>query len=283
MRFAVFTVSLPEFTPEQALTELRSAGYDGVEWRVVDQQPANPPGFWAGNHCTWPLSGFVEAAPRIRAMTEAAGLAMPNVGTYATCGELDAVERAMAGTAALGAPQLRVNVLRYDGSESYMRVWDRSIAQYREVAAMARRYGVRALIEIHHGSLIPSASAAAAFLRGFDPRDVGTIHDAGNMVYEGFENYRMGLEVLGPYLGHVHLKNAEWQFIGKRDDGSTEWRATWATIPGGVVDMRALFRALRAIGYDGWVSFEDFSSTQPLRERIRSNLEYIKKVAAATM
>ena len=79
------------------------------------------------------------------------------------------------------------------GRPPYLPLRERSRAQYREVAAMARRYGVRALIEIHMGNITPSASAAAAFLEGFDPRDVGVIHDAGNMVYEGYEQYRLGL------------------------------------------------------------------------------------------
>ncbi|GIX08239.1 MAG: hypothetical protein KatS3mg115_2642 [Candidatus Poribacteria bacterium] len=44
----------------------------------------------------------------------------------------------------------------------------------------------------------------------FRPEQVGVIHDAGNMVHEGFENYQMGCELLGPYLAHVHVKNAAW-------------------------------------------------------------------------
>src|SRR5262249_4743674 len=216
MRFAYFTVGLPEHTPEEAVGLLREAGYNGVEWRVTDQAPApdGVPGFWAGNRCTWPLSSFVEDAPRIRALAETAGLEMPNVGTYMTCDDLDAVERGMRGAVLLGAPRLRVNVPKYGGEAGYLQLRDRSRAQYREVAALARQYSVRALIEIHHGSLIPSASAAAAFLAGFDPRDVGVIHDAGNMVYEGYEQYRMGLELLGPYLAHVHFKSARWQAAG---------------------------------------------------------------------
>lgn len=280
MQFAIFTVGLPDYTPEEAVNVLRELGYDGIEWRVTDQSPSvdGAPGFWAGNRCTWPLSSFVEDAPRIRALTEQAGLAMPSVGTYVTCEDLPAVERAMQGAADLGAPQLRVNVPRYDGSTSYLKLRDRSLGQYREVAELARRYGVRALIEMHHGSLTASASAATAFLTGFDPRYVGVIHDAGNMVYEGYEQYRLGLEVLGPYLGHVHLKNAVWQVVGARADGSAEWRATWAPIAKGIVDMASLLQALRAVGYDGWVSFEDFSTDQPLRERIRDNLAYVKQV-----
>lgn len=281
MKYAIFTVGLPEWTPEQAVAELRDAGYDGVEWRVTDQQPSSDgkPGFWAGNNCTWPFSSFIEDAPRIRALTEGAGLGQPSVGTYVTCENLEAVEQAMRGAALIGATQLRINVPSYRGTESYLRLRDRSRAQYRDVADLARTHGVRALIEIHMGNLTPSASAAASFLEGFDPRYVGAIHDAGNMVYEGFEHYRLGLEVLGPYLGHVHLKNAAWRETGKRPDGSTQWQAGWASIRGGVVDMAALFKALREIGYDGWVSFEDFSSEGPLRERIRDNLAYVKSLA----
>jgi sugar phosphate isomerase/epimerase len=47
----------------------------------------------------------------------------------------------------------------------------------------------------------------------------------------------------------------------------------------GVVDMTALFRALRLVGYDGWASFEDFSTEQPLADRLRDNLAYVKRVA----
>lgn len=281
MQFAMFTVGLPEYTPDEAVAILHEIGYDGIEWRVTDQTPSadGTPGFWAGNRCTLPLATFVEDASHIRALTESYGLAMPNVGTYVTCEDLAAVERAMQGVAALGADQLRVNVPKYDGRESYRQLRDRSLGQYREVEALARQYGVRALIEIHMGNLTPSASAAASFLQHFDPQYVGAIHDAGNMVYEGYEQYRLGLEVLGPYLAHVHLKNARWQPSGTRPDGSTAWSATWAPLAHGIVDLAALFQALHSVGYDGWASFEDFSTDLPLDQRIRHNLSYVRQVA----
>ncbi len=280
MKYAIFTVSLPEYTPEEAVRVLRDAGYDGVEWRVVDQGASadGTPGFWASNRCTWPLVSFAEDAPRIRELTESAGLAMPSVGTYATCADLSAVEQAMRGASALGAPCLRVNVPGYDGKSPYLELRQRAQLQYREVEALARHYGVRALIEIHMGNLTPSASAAAQFLQPFDPRYVGVIHDAGNMVYEGYEQYRLGLEVLGPYLAHVHIKNAAWRQIGTRADGSAEWKAEWAPITQGAVNFAALVRALRAVDYDGWLSFEDFSTTEPLAERVQNNLSYLQTI-----
>ena len=182
----------------------------------------------------------------------------------------------MDGAAAIGAPSIRVQVPRYDGSEPYVDCATRRGARSTASSSRRRASGVRALVETHMQTILPSASAAFAFCTGFDPAHIGVIHDAGNMVYEGFEHYRMGLEVLGPYLAHVHLKNARWVTAGTRRDGSTRWKPEFAALTDGAVDVRALFAALAAVGYDGWVSFEDFSTTRPLFERTRENLAYAR-------
>ncbi len=289
MKYAIFTVSTPEFTPEEAVVELKDAGYDGIEWRVTDDplmSGSGPTvaghgdniGFWSGNRCTHSLTSLVEDAPRIRAMTEAAGLAMPNIGTYVSCEEPELVEHAMKGVKALGARGLRVRVPNYDGVGPYLSLRNRAIGQYRDVEALAKQYGVKALIEMHMNNIVPSASACALFVQGFDPNHVGIIHDCGNMVYEGYEQYRLSLEILGPYLAHVHVKNARWEAEGTRTDGSIEWCASFAPITQGVADVRKLMDALRAVGYDGWLAFEDFSTTVPLKQRIRDNLAYIKSL-----
>lgn len=289
MKFAIFTVSTPEWTPEEAVVELKAAGYDGVEWRVTDDPLMSGSGrtvaghgpnigFWQGNRCTLSLSSLIEDAPRIRAMTEAVGLAMPSVGTYVSCEEPELVEHAMKGVKALGAPALRVRVPNYDGISPYLALRDRARGQYRDVEALAKQYGLKALIEMHMNNIVPSASACAAFVDGFDPNHVGIIHDCGNMVFEGYEQYRLGVEVLGPYLAHVHIKSAKWEVVGSRTDGSTEWRAVFAPLKSGIVDVRRLVDALRAVGYDGWIAFEDFSTELPLAQRIRDNLDYVKSL-----
>ena len=281
MRFAVFTVSLPEWSPPEAVEHLAALGYDGIEWRVIDQPPFDgAPSFWAGNRCTWPLASIVDDATRMRAMSADAELDIPNLGTYVSCLDLDAVELALRGAAAAQVPSIRVQVPNYDGRAPYLPLRDRALAAFDTVADLADRHGVRALVEIHMRTIVPSASAAAQFCASFDPRHVGVIHDAGNMVFEGFEAYRMGLEVLGPYLAHVHLKNARWTETGARDDGSSGWAAGFAPLTAGSVDVPALFGALASVGYDGWVSFEDFSTTRPLLDRTRENLEYVSAVLA---
>jgi sugar phosphate isomerase/epimerase len=185
----------------------------------------------------------------------------------------------MKGVQALGAPALRVRVPNYDGVAPYRVLRDRALGQYRDVEALARKYGIKAMIEMHMNNIVPSASACVAFVQSFDPQYVGIIHDCGNMVYEGYEQYRLGLEILGPHLAHVHIKSAKWEVAGQRADGSTEWRAAFAALRSGIVDVRRLLEALHAVGYDGWIAFEDFSTDLSLAQRIRDNLSYVKSLA----
>jgi sugar phosphate isomerase/epimerase len=134
------------------------------------------------------------------------------------------------------------------------------------------------LIELHHRTIVSSASAAVRLVDGLDPAHVGVIHDVGNMVFEGHEDYLAGLEMLGDHLAHVHVKNVAWQTDGTRPDGSVAWRADWSPLRSGQVDLSAYFRALSTVGYDGWVTSEDFSVDLPLAERTRDNLTYLRSL-----
>ena len=281
MKYAVFTVSTPDYTPEETVQKLKEYGYDGVEWRVTDQEKADGSGFWNGNRATIPFSTFEQDAPRFRQITEEAGLGQSGAGTYVLCDDLPGVEASIRGVKALGADRFRVRVPGYDGLAPYMPIWETSKAQYRDVVALAGQHDVKVLLELHHRSIIPTASAARLFLDGLDPAHVGVIHDAGNMVFEGFEAYRLGLEILGPYLAHVHVKNARWYPDKYQEDGSLAWVCGWAGLHRGIANMTDLMRALRAIGYDDWIAFEDFSTDQPLDDRLKENLIYMKGVEAA--
>jgi sugar phosphate isomerase/epimerase len=281
MKYSVFTVSMPTYTPAEAVDKLKELGYDGIEWRVIDQDPDTPPkSFWQGNLCTLPLTGLPEKAAEYKKLTDDAGLAVSGVASYVRCDNPEDAELAIQGAKALGATQLRIGVPGYDGLEPFKPIWDKAKVEYKVIAALAEKYQVKALIELHHRSITPSASAARLFLDGFDPKYVGAIHDAGNMVHEGFETHRLSLEMLGPYLAHVHAKNARWFPKGYVKDGfnTVEWMSDWATIPKGIIDFRALYTALVQVGYDGWIALEDFSTDYKLDERLKMNLLYLTTI-----
>ncbi|MFF1573677.1 sugar phosphate isomerase/epimerase family protein [Leifsonia sp. NPDC058292] len=282
MKFSVFTASTPEWTPEEAAGELAAQGWDGVEWRVTDQAQATPPGFWAGNRATWPLDGLENSLADIARITRDAGLEFSGIGGYARCDDHANVDRMLAATAELGARQVRVTMPRTDTGADYREVFAAARRDVARAAAKAAELGVKALIELHHETITPSASAAFRLVDGLDPEHVGVIHDLGNLVIEGQEHPLSAFQLLGPYLAHVHVKNVRWVPGDPESDGTVPWRAEWATLRAGQADVSAYFTALHEFGYDGWVTSEDFSTELPLRERTTDNLAYLRQVEART-
>jgi sugar phosphate isomerase/epimerase len=276
MRFGVFTVGLPELTPEEAAEALAGAGYDGVEWRVTHVPEVvrdEPPSFWRNNRCTFEPD--LAEAVRAREVARAAGLDVIGLGTYLKVGDLEATGAAMRFAREAGAPQLRVGVGRTDGVARYSDLARLTRDHLERVQELAAEHGLKALVEIHHRTVIPSASMAERLVRGLDPERVGVIVDAGNMAREGFEDYRYGLEILGPYVAHVHVKNSAW----RRPDGGGVWEPAWSPLDDGVVDFEAFFTALAEFGYDGWVVVEDFSDARPARQALVHNLGFLRRAA----
>ncbi len=108
MKYAWFTVGLPEYTPEQAVKTLKQHGYHGIEWRVVnDTGDTTKPGFWGGNRttlqATWTDAQFLAVAN----MTRSEGMEMPNLGAYTKAADFDTAKRMIDVAALMGVPSLR--------------------------------------------------------------------------------------------------------------------------------------------------------------------------------
>jgi sugar phosphate isomerase/epimerase len=290
MKFSVFTASTPDWTPEEAVATLAAQGWDGIEWRITDQAEAAEPGFWAGNKATIPLTGLEGNLDRIATITREAGLQFSGIGGYARCDNHDDVERMLAATAALGAGQVRVTTLPLGtavwGNEApsgipYPILFEAARRDFEWVAARAAHHGVKALVELHHRTITASASSARRLLEGLDPQHVGVIHDLGNLLIEGQEDYLPAFELLGEYLAHIHVKNAVWVRRDETDEsGAAVFQNEWAPLQSGQGSVLEYFKALAAYGYDGWVTVEDFSTELPLAERTAGNLDYLRRTAA---
>lgn len=272
MKVSVFTVMLPDLTPEEAVEEIRQSGYDGVEWRVTAASPprrSEPASYWANNYCTF--APIPDDAHRARQLADGAGLEIPSLGTYNRMPDLEAVEMDMNFAQIAGVPQIRVGVGRTLDTHLYSELFAQTRKHLEQVIVLGKRYGVRALVETHPNTITPSASSAYRLLESFDPDLVGVIYDPGNLVAEGYEDYRIGLELLGSYLAHVHIKNGVLQ----RPDGGGVWHSANAPLWDGAVDFPFLFSTLKKIGYQGWLGVEDFSGALPTREALRHNIQFI--------
>jgi len=277
-KYSVFTVMCPELDLEQTAALAASLGFDGLEWRVAKRppEPIAEISYWDGNRSTVAVDDLEADLARAKEIADRRGLELPILGTYMRCHELELVERAMRAAAAVGCPKLRVGPPGYDGSRAYQELFEQALRDYAKVADLASQYQVQACLEIHMGNITPSAGLAHRLVSHFDPAQIGVIFDPGNMVIEGFENYQMGVELLGPYLSHVHAKNAMWLQTGEQD-GVAQWESRMARLKQGQADWRAIVAALRKVGYEGWLSFEDFSDGDT-REKLTEALACLKKL-----
>ncbi len=279
MKISVFTVMLPDMTPEEAATALQETGYDGVEWRVTVTPPERKqeaPSYWGNNLCT--LAPTEEDAARARRLAESAGLQIPGLGSYIAMGDLAMVEQVMAFARIAGAPQIRVGVGRTLDTHSYADLFTQTRTFLSEVVPLARQYGVKALIETHPKTIAPSASLAHHLVDGLDPEWMGVIYDPGNLVHEGYEDYRIGTQLLGPYLAHVHIKNGAFS----RPAGGGVWTPTQSPLDDGVVDFHALYRALHQVHYSGWLGVEDFSGARSSRDTLQHNIAFLRRAVQFT-
>src|SRR5215204_7762867 len=148
MKVGVFTVSLPDLTPDEAVREIKDAGYDGVEWRVThvpEELRSDEPSFWGNNLCT--LEPTVEEARRARRLSEEAGLEIPGLGTYVALGDLEAAHEAMRFAVTAGVPQVRVGAGAHDGRPDE-ELFDADREVMGEIEDVSRSHGVKAVIKL---------------------------------------------------------------------------------------------------------------------------------------
>jgi sugar phosphate isomerase/epimerase len=278
-KISVFTVMIPDLTPEAGAQALKEHGYAGVEWRVHDGpvDTSQEPAFWANNYCTLPLTP--DGARRAKAAADAAGLEMPGLGTYINVGDVTEVEKGLEFAQITGAHNVRVNPGRWPDPDglSYAASFDRAKKFLADCQALAKQAGKRIIVEMHHGTITCSAGLAHRLVSNFDPQYIGVLHDAGNCVHEGYENYDMGIQLLGPYLAHVHIKNARYY---PPEGGSGVWKARWSALEDGVVDWDELFGALKNAQYAGWLGVEDFSATYPTSEVLPHDIQFLQDAIA---
>ena len=195
MKFSVFTASTPDWTPSEAAETLAAQGWDGIEWRIVDDRPADGAevpaerSFWAGNNSTWQFTGIRDQVGEIARITDDAGLEFSGIGGYSRppttttsrrcSGDRRTRCRAGPGHDAEHGPRRNAPARPTPSCSTAPAPTSSGSAE------RAAELGVKALVELHHETITPSASAALRLIDGLDPAHVGVIHDLGNLVDRG--------------------------------------------------------------------------------------------------
>ncbi|MCW2640544.1 MAG: sugar phosphate isomerase/epimerase [Dactylosporangium sp.] len=152
------------------------------------------------------------------------------------------VERALAQAALLGAGHVRIFSFYRDGEADPV-----------GAARVARRVldglewpdGVRLVLETGTRSNTPTLRLALRFLEELGDARIGLLWDPGNTVFSGFdpEPFPGDFEAAASLIRHVHVKDPAG-------------RTGYVRLGAGDLPWPSILAALKAHGYDGWVSLE---------------------------
>jgi len=288
MRYSATSVMLPELTLEEQAALLQRLGFDGIEWRVrrvPDSARGKGYSEWGEHKNDLTPENFLENAARMKQVAADHGLAIAGIASNAPATDLEQVKllaegAAACGTAATGAPFVRVGCPRgYDGSVDYNELYEEAVEAYGSALDVIEPFGVKAALEIHGGTIHVSASLAHRIVSNWGPERVCVIYDPQNMVSDGYETTEIGLELLGPYVGHLHVGGHRPVEKGRDELGTVQWEWQGASLAEGIYDYPRLLRKLKAINYQHFSTIEDFRSMPP-EEKLREGIEYLKAVEA---
>lgn len=243
MKHSAFTVLLPDRGTEEVFELLGQLGYDGVELRVKEDYHVAP-------------DRLLSQVSRLTVMMSRSRLEVPVLGTYLAAADLAALVPVFEAADRLEATGVRVSLgAPLDGRRPYWEILAEGQRTVEALIAAIAPFRAKALFEIHFRTAIASPSLAHLLLRTFDPARVGVIWDPANMIIEGKEDWALGLDVIGEYLHHVHVKNTAWV-----RDGGWAWR--WEELDAGIVDWAEMLRLLTERGYAGYLSNENLCGVQ---------------------
>jgi len=285
MKISATTVMIPEHDMRETAELVKKLGLDGAEWRcrhIPEGQGGKEYSPWGNVKNDFSPDNLAERGGELKAISEELGLAVAGLATAMGAHELDEVRKVAEGCAQFGFPFFRIDAPRpYKQEENYRNLVDDTVRAFEEALKITRQYGVRVVLEIHRNTVACSASQAYLIVRNFDAKDLGVIFDIANMASgEGHEPTKMGLDLLGDYVAHVHAGGGR-PSPGKRgDDGQLTWQWETCDLAESVIDVPQFARELKAMNYQGFISVEDFR-VMPIEEKLTRQVKFLRSIVGA--
>lgn len=283
MKISATTVMMPQYDMHETAECLSRLGFDGVEWRcrhipegtqTADYSP------WGNVKNDFSPNNLAERGEELVALSSEFDLQIVGLATAMRADELDEVRKVAEGCAKWGIGLFRMGAPRgYSRDENYRDFLSDTIRAFDEALKITRANGVRVLLEIHRNTVSCSASQAYLVVKEFDPKDIGVIFDIANMsLGQGYEPTKMGLDLLGEYVAHVHAGGGQPVPTERNEQGQLQYRWDTVDLADSIIDVPLFVSELKAMDYQGFLSVEDFRDTA-LEEKIEAQLKYLRSLA----
>ena len=272
-KMSLVTVCAPWLPLAELAPQCVAAGLHGLDLSVKAQSfdATKPVNCWQNNAAILPAQDLETASVEAAAILTRHGLACRMLSSYAMPSDLAEAQRLALAARTLAAPMVRIwNPAPEPGHIRAQVAGAR--ADWRRLAELAAAHDIRMVFELHDRTITTGASAAMRLLDGLDPAQVGVILDIANTAVEGNEPLALAVELLGPYLAHVHVKDVAFQ----AGDGWNGQSSRLVALGQGDLRWPLCLRILREAGYDGWLAIEHFTGLEQGPARIAGDAAWLR-------
>ncbi|MFP3904385.1 MAG: sugar phosphate isomerase/epimerase family protein [Armatimonadota bacterium] len=270
MQLSLYTLLAKNEPLADSIELAANAGFDAVDVRQHED----------GNHL--PEDAPPERGEEVKQMVADAGLHISGLTTYYRCGITDpaqaeqnmaGIRRSMELARAMEAPYFRISGPKWDAETGYAKQREITREQLGEISELAAEHDIVVTVEQHGGALTASAGQILDLFRGVANENLGVVYDPGNCLKEGYERPLVQVDMLGELIRAVHVKNG---MTRSADPVQELLPVDQVRLDQGILDWPAIFEALKAIDYSGYITLEDFFEFSSLAEKFAWNVEYIR-------
>ena len=145
----------------------------------------------------------------------------------------------------------------------YKSAYERSLEAFMELREDAEKCGVSIGIENVWNKFLTSPMEMRGFIDTIDSDFVGSYFDVGNVLFNGYPEH--WIKILAEKIKKVHFKDYRKAAGGLHG---------FVDLLAGDINYPAVMDALKAVGYDGWVSAEMIPNYKYYTEAIIYNTSY---------
>jgi len=242
MELVIFSKVLKDLPMIEAVKVSDDVGYEGIEL----------------HDCHFPAGIDPERVMELSRLSKGLKIKLVNLATFvggfstlseSNCeGEFRKFEKYLDYANALGVPNIRLDPGRPEPEKATEEAWERASSWIAKAADLARPHDVSIVLEMHEGGLIATVDSTLKLLSMIDRKNVVVNYDVGNMFHVPTD-YGVGvLRKIEDYVKFVHVRDEK----GRGKDG--EW--IYTLFGDGILDYRPIFRRLKGIGFNGYLSAE---------------------------
>ncbi len=272
MELMMFAKLLQPYPLAETAQIVKDMGFDGLDLTVRSNGYVQP-------------EDAVQGVPQAVEVCARHGLEVPMLTTEIISAEQEYAEDIFAAAAQCGVRWLKLGYWRYEKFGELQQEISAAREEMVGLEALAREYGVWAGAHIHSSTFLSAVPAQLyQILMGRDPQYVGAYIDPGHMVVEGAASgWKMGIDLLAPYIQLVAVKDVMWLHKPTADNPKN-YQLKLVPLADGMVPWPEVFSLLHQIGFDGGISvhseYGSYMNTEEIVAQTRKDVEYLKPLLA---